>query len=69
MVRWWSDECREAVKNRNKAFKVIKSNHSFDNLMENNKRVQAKAKRIIRETKRKYWRDSCSNIGTGGKKS
>lgn len=64
MVPWWSDECREAVKNRNKAFKIVKSNHSFDNLLEY-KRAQAKAKRIIREIKRKYWRDFCSNIGTG----
>lgn len=64
MVPWWSDECREAVKNRNKALKIVKSNHSFDHLLEY-KRAQAEAKRIIREAKRKYWRDFCSNIGTG----
>lgn len=52
------------LKKRNKAFKIVKSNHSFYNLLEY-KRAQAKAKIIIREAKRKYWRDLCSNIRTG----
>jgi len=45
MVPWWSNECREAVKNRNKAFKAIKSNRSYDNLL-NYKRTQAKTKEL-----------------------
>jgi len=24
VVPWWDDECKEAVKNRNKAFKIVK---------------------------------------------
>lgn len=63
MVPWWSEVCKEAVKARNKAFKVIKSNHTFNKLIEY-KKAQAKAKRVICEAKRKYWRDFCSNIGS-----
>lgn len=51
---------KEAVKNRNKA----KTNHSFNNLMVN-KRVQTKVKRIIRKSKRSYWKEYCGNIGVG----
>lgn len=63
MVPWWSEGCKEAIKARNKAFKVIKLNHTFNKLIEY-KKAQAKAKRIICEAKRKYWRDFCSNIGS-----
>lgn len=63
MVPWWSEGCKEAIKARNKAFKVIKLNHTFNKLIEY-KKAQAKAKRVICEAKRKYWRDFCSNIGS-----
>ncbi|KAL2092977.1 hypothetical protein ACEWY4_010289 [Coilia grayii] len=63
MVPWWTNECKEAVKARNKAFKKIKSNHSFDNLIAY-KQAQSKARRIIKDTKKKYWRDFCGTIGS-----
>lgn len=50
MVPWWSDDCKEAVRSRNKAFKVLKSSHTFNNMMEY-KRAQSKVKRIVRDTK------------------
>ena len=62
MVPWWSDDCKEAVKSRNKAFRNIKSNHSYTNLMDF-KRAQSKVKRVVREAKRKYWREFCGKIG------
>uniref|UniRef100_A0A8C2BUC3 Reverse transcriptase domain-containing protein n=1 Tax=Cyprinus carpio TaxID=7962 RepID=A0A8C2BUC3_CYPCA len=62
MVPWWSDECKEAVKFRNKAFRNVKSNHSYTNLIEF-KRAQAKVKQVVREAKRKYWCEFCGKIG------
>src|SRR4029434_4155795 len=57
MVPWWSDDCKEVVKSRN-----IKSNHSYTNLMDF-QRAQSKVKRVVREAKRKYWREFCGKIG------
>lgn len=44
------------------AFRNIKSNHSYTNLMDF-KRAQSKVKRVVREAKRKYWREFCGKIG------
>lgn len=33
IVPWWSDKCKAAVKSRNKAFRKVKSNHSYTNFM------------------------------------
>ncbi|XP_041912697.1 uncharacterized protein LOC121677772 [Alosa sapidissima] len=62
MVPWWSDDCKEAIKARNKAFKIVKSNHSYTNLMEY-KKLHSRVKRVIKEAKRTYWRDFCGKIG------
>lgn len=62
MVPWWSDECTNAIRIRNKAFKVLKASHTYHNLLEY-KRAQARVKRIIKDTKRSYWRAFCSQIG------
>ena len=30
---WWDDKCKDAVKNRNKAFKIVKRTHSFQAML------------------------------------
>ena len=50
---WWAEECDKAVKFRNKAFKMLKRNHSFQNLIEY-KRMQAHERQVIKSTKHTY---------------
>lgn len=46
IVPWWTQECSTAIKNRNKAFKVLKKTHNIQNLVEY-KRKQAVRKGIV----------------------
>lgn len=49
-VPWWTEECGRAVKERNKALKVLRRSHHFRTLIEY-KQAQAKVRRIIRKGK------------------
>ena len=51
IVPWWTKECDEAIKARNKAFKVLKKNNNFQNLIVY-KKSQANVRRRIKNTKR-----------------
>lgn len=33
IVPWWTNECDKVIKSQNKAFKILKGNHSFQNLL------------------------------------
>lgn len=33
-VPWWNDKCEEAVKNRNRSFRILKRTHNFQHLIE-----------------------------------
>lgn len=55
IVPWWTNDCSEAIKLRNKAFKVLKSNLIDQNLIEYRRMVR----KIIKEAKRKCWRNFC----------
>lgn len=44
VVPWWNDECEEAVRNRNKAFRRLKRTHNFQHLIQY-KKAQAVVKR------------------------
>ena len=61
-VPWWTDECSAAVKERNKALKVLKRTHNFQNLIKY-KQAQAVVRRTIRKEKRQSWRNFCNKIG------
>ena len=62
MVPWWNKECGEAIKARNKAFRGLKRNHSFENLMEY-KRSQANVRKSIKSARRTCWRNFCNSVG------
>lgn len=34
MVPWWNDECRNAIKERNRAFRILKKQLSQENLID-----------------------------------
>uniref|UniRef100_A0A8C2HUK7 Uncharacterized protein n=1 Tax=Cyprinus carpio TaxID=7962 RepID=A0A8C2HUK7_CYPCA len=62
IVPWWTNECDKAIKSRNKAFKMLKKNYSFQNFIEY-KRRQANVRRIIKNTKKDFWRKFCNTVG------
>uniref|UniRef100_A0A3B1IE94 Reverse transcriptase domain-containing protein n=1 Tax=Astyanax mexicanus TaxID=7994 RepID=A0A3B1IE94_ASTMX len=62
VVPWWTSECSASVKSRRKAFRALKSLHTFQLLIEFQK-ARAVARNVIRKAKRKYWRDFCSSLG------
>lgn len=53
LVPWWNDECRDVIRKRNKAFKVLKNTHNFQHFIEY-KRMQAVVRKTIKESKRNY---------------
>lgn len=61
-VPWWTEECSEAIKERNKAFKQVRRNFTLQYLNEY-KRAQAIVRRTIRKAKRTCWRQYCNTIG------
>ncbi len=62
LVPWWMEECRQAVRNRNRAFREVKRTHNIQSLIQY-KRAQAVVKRTVRQAKRASWRNFCSQIG------
>ena len=61
-VPWWTEQCSDAVKKRNKAFRDLKRTHSFQNLIDY-KRAQAVVRRTVRQAKRSRWQTFCERIG------
>ncbi len=61
-VPWWNEECSEAVRKRNKALKRVRRSFSYHDFIKY-KRAQAIVRRVIRTSKRNYWREFCSKIG------
>ena len=58
---WWNSECSLAVANRRRARRRAERNPTPANTIEL-RRCTAKAKRLIKKTKRETWRDFCSSI-------
>uniref|UniRef100_A0A8C2FGS7 Reverse transcriptase domain-containing protein n=1 Tax=Cyprinus carpio TaxID=7962 RepID=A0A8C2FGS7_CYPCA len=61
-VPWWSEECSVAVKERNKAFRVLKRVITQDTVIEYQKK-RATARKVIKSAKRKAWQEFCNTIG------
>ena len=60
---WFNDACKEAVRERKKALRKVKSNPSDDNI-QYYKIIRAKARRTIKSTRRQSWRNFVSSINT-----
>lgn len=61
-VPWWNEECSGAIKDRNRAFKRLRTTLTMNNLMEY-QRKKALARKVIKEAKKESWRQFCSTIG------
>ena len=62
IVPWWSKECKEAIQNRNRAFRAVKRTLNFQNLIEY-KRCQAIVRKVVKKSKKDYWQTFCNTIG------
>lgn len=58
---WWNRDCDEIIKNRKQAHYNYKNNPNLANYIEL-KRLQAKAKHIVKSAKRNSWEKFCSTI-------
>jgi len=61
IVPWWNEECNEAIRNKRKAFRKLKRTHNFQNLVKY-KVTQVLLRRVVRKTKREYWRSFCNEL-------
>ena len=57
---WWTLECKEAIKSRNRAFRTLKKTHDFQNLVEYKRSL---VRRIVRKSKKEYSVKFCNSIG------
>lgn len=62
MVPWWDEECNKAVHARNKAYKKLKR-YSLESYVIEYKKLRARARRVIKEAKKKSCRDFCCKLG------
>ena len=61
-VPWWNEGCTKAVREQNKALRVLRSNLNKENLMDY-QRKKAQTRRVIKGSKKNAWREYCSTIG------
>lgn len=60
-VPWWNTECEHAIADSKKAFNKLKANNNQENLM-NFKRLRARAKYVVKKSKKESWATFCSSI-------
>lgn len=60
-VPWWNNDCRSAIRDRRKALRRFRCRPSTENL-EAFRIARARARRIIKESKRKSWREFLQSI-------
>lgn len=58
---WWNDICAKAVKDCKLALGIYRRNLNMENYL-NYKKMEAKKKRIIKEEKRKSWKNLCTTF-------
>ena len=58
---WWNDKCEEAVRAKKHSLNVYKRNPTLQNLI-NFKKNKAKARNVIKESKRKSWKTYVGRI-------
>ncbi|XP_023311923.1 uncharacterized protein LOC108915083 [Anoplophora glabripennis] len=58
---WWNENCHDKVTDRKKAYKIYNENPNLQNLS-NYKRLDALAKKTLKETKRQKWKEYCGSL-------
>ena len=65
---WWTDECKQAIRSRNKARNRFGHHKTEENYIAF-KRAEAIVKRTIRQAKDKFWHSKSSSINRPNKKA
>lgn len=60
-VPWWNQQCKEAIRRSKHAFNVLKKHNTEENLIEF-KRLRAKTRYIMKQSKKKSWREFVNKI-------
>ena len=58
---WWNQNCQNVVNKRKETYKKYKTNPNSTNLIEY-KKIDALAKKTLKEAKREQWRKYCSSL-------
>ena len=53
-VPWWTDACRDALRARRRALRIFQRHPTMENCI-NYKRLRAKCRRVIKESKKACW--------------
>lgn len=61
-VPWWNNDCKAAIKARNKAFRHLKKHHSLEAMIMY-KKAQTMLRKTIKTQKRIFWREYCNSLG------
>lgn len=62
-VPWWNEECRNARKNQNKAWALLRDSPTAENLT-NFKKVRSEGRRIRRHARRESWQNFITGINS-----
>jgi len=65
---YWSEKCRKAIKDRNKARNVMCRNKTVDSCI-NYRKLKGKAQYVIKSAARDHWQDYCSTLNSSTKLS
>ena len=68
MIPYWNDQCKNAVQNKRKAQKKMQRSGNLLDCIAYRK-SKAEVQRIIKESGKQHWRDTCSNINSSTKLS
>lgn len=62
-VPWWNEECRNARRQQNRAWRFLRGSPTAENL-ENFKKIKSQGRRTRRQARRESWRNFVSSINT-----
>lgn len=62
LVPRWTEDCRQAIRDRNTAFRQVQSTDNMLHLIQY-KKAQAEVRRTIHQGKRASWQNFCNKIG------
>lgn len=62
MVPWWNQDCTDAIRARNKAFKRL-CRRPIESLVIEYKKLKAMAKRTIKKVRKESWQKFCGTLG------
>ena len=59
---WWNESCYKAIKDRNKAKRLVLLTLDYNALLIKKNNKKASAQHVIRSAKNKYWQSFCNTI-------